>query len=59
MNQQDNIEFIIYIDESGSAKPNPKDQCPIFAMGGVLIKRNNALPQLPSSDYSSLLSWYV
>lgn len=41
MNQQDNIEFIIYIDESGSAKPNPKDQCPIFAMGGVLIKRND------------------
>jgi hypothetical protein len=41
MNQQDNTEFIIYIDESGSAKPNPKDQCPIFAMGGVLIKRND------------------
>jgi len=41
MNQQDNIEFIIYIDESGSAKPNPKDQCPIFAMGGVLIKSND------------------
>jgi len=39
MNQQDNIEFAIYIDESGSAKPNPKDECPVFAMGGVLIKR--------------------
>ncbi|MFN5894740.1 MAG: DUF3800 domain-containing protein, partial [Dolichospermum sp.] len=28
-------------DESGSAKPNPKDECPVFAMGGVLIKRND------------------
>lgn len=32
-------EFALFLDESGSAKPNPKDQAPFFAMGGVLVRR--------------------
>lgn len=34
-------EFAIYIDDSGSPKPNPRDSTPYFAMGGVLIERGN------------------
>lgn len=32
-------EFAIYIDDSGSPKPNPNDQAPFFAVGGILIRR--------------------
>ena len=32
-------EFALFIDESGSPKPNPKDNTPYFALGGVLVKR--------------------
>lgn len=32
-------EFALFIDDSGSAKPNPQDPYPLFAMGGVLLKR--------------------
>ena len=34
-------EFALYLDESGSPKPNPDDSSPFFAMGGVLIERSN------------------
>jgi hypothetical protein len=34
-------EFALFIDESGSAKPNPNDQAPFFAMGGIIVKRSD------------------
>lgn len=34
-------EFALYLNESGSPKPNPNDSARFFAMGGVLIERNN------------------
>lgn len=34
-------EFALYIDESGSPKPNLKDQALYFGVGGALIKRQN------------------
>ncbi|WNN89779.1 DUF3800 domain-containing protein [Gloeocapsopsis dulcis] len=34
-------EFALYLDDSGSPKPNPNDQCPFFGMGGVLINRGH------------------
>jgi hypothetical protein len=39
MTEQKNCEFALFIDESGSPKPNPKDTTPYFALGGVLVKR--------------------
>ncbi len=33
--------YELYIDDSGSPKPNPHDQTPYFAMGGVLIDESN------------------
>lgn len=35
-----NNEFALFIDESGSPKPNTKDPAPYFALGGVLVRRN-------------------
>lgn len=35
-----NNEFALFIDESGSPKPNAKDPAPYFALGGVLLKRS-------------------
>jgi hypothetical protein len=35
------IEFALYLDDSGSPKPSPKDPAPFFALGGVLIQRTN------------------
>ena len=32
-------EFALFLDESGSPKPNPRDSAPFFAMGGVLVER--------------------
>jgi hypothetical protein len=34
-------EFALFIDESGSPRPNPKDEAKYFAIGGVLIERND------------------
>lgn len=34
-------EFALFLDESGSAKPNPKDQSPFFGMGGIIVKRSD------------------
>jgi hypothetical protein len=34
-------EFALFIDESGSPKPNPKDENRYFALGGVLLERND------------------
>lgn len=34
-------EFALYVDDSGSPKPDPKDQYPFFGMGGVLINRGH------------------
>ena len=34
-------EFALFIDESGSPKPNPKDSAPYFALGGFLIERKD------------------
>lgn len=39
MTKSKNREFALFIDESGSPKPNPKDTAPYFALGGVLVKR--------------------
>lgn len=39
MTEQENREFALFIDESGSPKPNPKDTTPYFALGGVLVER--------------------
>jgi hypothetical protein len=39
MIEQKNCEFALFIDETGSPKPNPKDTAPYFALGGVLVKR--------------------
>lgn len=33
--------FAFYIDESGSPKPNPKDNTSYFAVGGVLVKQDD------------------
>ncbi|NJK28724.1 MAG: DUF3800 domain-containing protein [Acaryochloris sp. RU_4_1] len=34
-------EFTLFIDESGSPKPNPKDRAKYFALGGVLLERED------------------
>lgn len=34
-------DFALYLDESGSPKPDPNDSARFFAMGGVLIERSN------------------
>ncbi|WP_218596760.1 DUF3800 domain-containing protein [Chroogloeocystis siderophila] len=34
-------EFALYLDDSGSPKPDPKDPHPFFGMGGVLINRGH------------------
>src|SRR5271157_4969341 len=39
MNKQ---EFGLFIDDSGSQKPNIKDPSPHFAMGGILVKRQDS-----------------
>jgi len=39
MSEEKKREFALFIDESGSPKPNPKDNTPYFALGGVLVKR--------------------
>ena len=36
-------EFAFYIDESGSPKPNPKDSATYFAVGGLLVKRQDEI----------------
>lgn len=36
-------EFALFIDDSGSPKPNRKDNSPHFAMGGVLVKRSDEI----------------
>lgn len=35
------VEYGLYLDESGSAKPSPQDSFKYFSMGGVLVKRND------------------
>ncbi len=32
-------ELALFLDESGSPKPNPRNSAPFFAMGGVLVER--------------------
>ncbi len=34
-------EFALFLDETGSPKPNRKDACPYFGFGGVLVKRQD------------------
>ena len=41
MTEEKKREFALFIDESGSPKPNPKDNTPYFALGGVLVERVN------------------
>lgn len=36
-------EFALFIDDSGSPKPNLKDSSPYFAMGGILVKRKDEI----------------
>jgi hypothetical protein len=39
MSEREKSEFALFIDESGSPKPNRKDATPYFAVGGILVKR--------------------
>jgi hypothetical protein len=41
MPNNDSVQLALYIDESGSPKPNPKDSAQHFALGGVLLERKN------------------
>lgn len=41
MTEQKNYELALFIDESGSPKPNPQDTTPYFALGGILVKRTD------------------
>jgi hypothetical protein len=41
MTQENLHDLTLFIDESGSRKPNPKDSALFFAMGGVLLKRTD------------------
>jgi hypothetical protein len=34
-------QFCLYVDESGSASLNPKDDYPYFSMGGILIESDD------------------
>ena len=43
MSELKDNEFALFIDESGSPKPNLKDTTPYFALGGVLVKRNQEI----------------
>lgn len=36
-------EFALYLDESGSPKPNPRDPANYFAVGGILLKRQDEI----------------
>ncbi len=36
-------EFALFLDDSGSPKPNLKDPLPYFAIGGILVKRQDEL----------------
>jgi hypothetical protein len=36
-------EFALYLDESGSPKPNPRDSANHFAVGGLLLKRQDEI----------------
>ncbi len=36
-------EYALFIDESGSPKPNPRDQTPYFAVGGILVHRSDEM----------------
>jgi Protein of unknown function (DUF3800) len=47
-------EFALFLDESGSPKPNPKDAAPFFAMGGILVKRaDEALIQSEVEEFKN------
>jgi hypothetical protein len=43
MLEENKSEFALFIDESGSPKPNPQDPTPYFALGGILVKRVDEL----------------
>lgn len=49
--------FDLYIDESGSQKPSPKDESPFFAMGGVLLERKDE-DMIKNSVTNFKTSWY-
>lgn len=34
-------EYALFLDESGSPKPNPNDPTPYFAVGGILVDRSD------------------
>ena len=56
--QSEKEEFALFLDESGSAKPNPKDQAPFFAMGGVLVRRSDE-PTIESLIASFKERWNI
>lgn len=37
----DGEEFALFLDESGSPKPNPNDTASFFGMGGIIVKRSD------------------
>lgn len=51
MFQRKNGEFALFIDESGSPKPNRKDQAKYFALGGALLEREDE--ELVASEVSA------
>jgi hypothetical protein len=51
-------EFALFIDESGSPKPNPKDETKYFALGGVLLEREDE-PVVESAISAFKTRWNI
>jgi Protein of unknown function (DUF3800) len=60
MSEKKKREFALFIDESGSPKPNPEDNTPYFALGGVLVERvNEIIIQKAVADFKRRWSEYI
>lgn len=60
MSEEKKREFALFIDESGSPKPNPKDTAPYFALGGVLVERvDEAIVEKTVVDFKQRWSEYI
>lgn len=60
MSEEKKREFALFIDESGSPKPNPKDNTSYFALGGVLVERvDEAIIEQAVADFKQRWSEYI
>ena len=60
MSEEKKREFALFIDESGSPKPNPKDNTPYFALGGVLVERvDETIIEQAVADFKQRWSEYI